>query len=301
MKVGPFASLAEMARKAPLDEVFSQTLKEKGIEVLDQALDTFYDPARDVRQARTAVKDLEDLEDAFKALTQRPEKAFLEDEKRLEELRRNAHLEPASEHKTESGRVIEAPEEIQGGFVTRSHEPDHLDQFIKDLHHVSPLYQMVAMIPGPMSLTVKDFAREVLVATHQSLSAAAQESDSTSRAFSLLLLGGQSSSHDASAVAASSSEGQVQAEKISIDERVVPVLRDLKDRLKELALRPAVQTELTASRWITVLENQAEPQGFFGRSTQREVLREEHESWRSLGTFEARPARIWLPGGDEVL
>ena len=62
-----YRSLTEFAGQSVQNREFARTMGEKGGEIIDKAIDTFFKADRELVDARTSINELKDLEKAMKA------------------------------------------------------------------------------------------------------------------------------------------------------------------------------------------------------------------------------------------
>ncbi|MHC9540303.1 MAG: hypothetical protein AB9903_12365 [Vulcanimicrobiota bacterium] len=246
-----YKSLAEMARKNTQDSEFIWALKEAGKSVLEGAVDTFFKTDREVADARETVQDLKDLEAAMKACYDNAksiqDKAIEQKKQELADPK-NCYI---SEKWTETPKV----EMTDSGFEycgdKRIETLKGVVTFINDLHNTIPLYTCVAMVPGPMSVSVKSFAKEIMSGSYRDTGRTESSSTSSAIGGSLLLLGGGVKSMNSKSITQNDAVGSVSYQKTSTDERVMPAIMDLTSRLDEMKLNEKPDALLAADFKIT--------------------------------------------------
>ena len=110
------------------------------------------------------------------------------------------------------------------------YQPEPLQDPIAKLDQVAPLFACVAMVPGEMSSSVKNHAKELLTA----VSKASSSSSSSTRATQSRFFSESRTAEFASESSRSSSF--LQHETSTTDERIMPVLHELRMQLDQLAL-----------------------------------------------------------------
>lgn len=286
MQIGQYSSLKDFAAHAPRqDKAFAEQLGTAGQQIVDTAIRTYRDGNRTPEQADRSVADLTDLERAMKALIDRTisERAANNAALTARIADANANgvtrgeLKPGSTedlHNTTqmsvpgysaigSGYWSGSPAQIEKGtrtwtaeVVSGSMPADDamagIRKFIKDLHDVSGLYAAAVSVPGPATLTVANFAREEASASvHQSSSASVSGSSQSHGNVLLGLLASGGGSSQMSGSSASRTDGQYTYDRTSTDERLIPQMRDLADRLDQIAVVPAAPAQMTAKQGVS--------------------------------------------------
>ena len=264
-----YKSLAEMAGKVRHDKDFLGTFREKGVGILDNAVDVFFKSDREVEDARMAIEDLKDLERAMKACKVKTDKTRESNQGKArekmgviketgeglrgpeEEKLNNVESFSKRGHIIKDGRRVYGEEKVKGlsrgGWL--SVKPDGMKgvlNFIKDLHEVLPLYTCVTMVPGPMSVTVKNFAKETMKMKSKETGHSESHSASSGTAVGLLPLGAavyDSASSDISEINKSSN---MFFQKVTTDERIIPTLMDLRTRMEEMETKDSTTGEILA-------------------------------------------------------
>jgi hypothetical protein len=240
MKVQNNSSILEYCKATPVSPQFVETLKGKANEVLENAVETFFKPDREPEEGARAYNDLCDLQSGLRSLMK---DAVLSRRQNLKEARRDAKKLDSSPHRV----AVHAPKDTNTG----------LSKIVKDLHQMLPVYACVALPPGPLSASLKNTAKEFFDYAHQAQ--AKSESSHSSEAsaigasaaasFATTLFGGSQSSGESIFRSRASSQGQSYAtgsESASAsggtstaDERVMPMLHDLRYRVSEMAFSPS--------------------------------------------------------------
>ena len=260
-------SLVRLAREGSASE-YSAALKETGSAVLGNAMEVFCAMDRETEHGRLAVDQLKDLKNSLIAHIERNQtqttgnltgaKAAADKIKagqdpnhqllpaKTEELT-NATLEnrPGNTHKFLQKRWEAETTKIVTPAID---EMNGVKKFLADLTAMQGLYTAAVMIPGPLSATVKNVAKELYTSNVQSQSSASGSSHSAGAALSLLGVGGFSS--ESGFASQSSTNGNARYEKSTIDERIVPVLSELQDRLAQATVTPASTGQIEGRRGL---------------------------------------------------
>lgn len=281
MKVQQFKSLVEFARKAPMDENYTKTIRDSALGAVDQAIDTFFQSDREVSVGEKAYNDLTDVQLAFKTIKSRTRGQM---KANASEAEFTADI-IALPHKTtvdktgETDRSRYGRDFIAGIETTQytkavvapprapSFQPH--DDMSKLMDQVLPLYASVAMVPGPLSVSMKD-----QIQTLVEFGGNSQARGSSSQSSEALGLMGYSQSSSSSSFRASSRHSGF-AQSMTVDERVMPQLQKMKRLIKGLATTEPVDANIVAKGQIT---NQGqlrrtESTGFLGLSS-KEVLQD---------------------------
>jgi len=296
-----YKSLTEMAKKSPQDRKFMESFREKSIGILDNAVDVFFKSDREESEGRVAINDLMDLESAMRACAEWARKKTAENkgiiEKKAED--NNYQLEKGKTEivenqeikghygnvKLERGKIVTGDEKVMYSLPYQSDldKMEGIEKFINDLHQVLPLYTCVAMVPGPISVTVKNMAQETLKSSEASSSYSYEES--------------QTLFSSSASRSISSSSSETTGEKKSADERVIPGLMDLKARLEEMEVVKGKEGNLFARSDVEnfqTIERRTFP--VFGKKVDVDISVYKGQQDRPLEKAEYEPAHVWLPG-----
>jgi hypothetical protein len=309
-------SLTHIAREGSAKE-YKDALQARGKEILDQAVDTFFQPDREFEDARKAMAGLEDLEGSLRAHLQRTRTITKQNQAALTEKSQSIEsgqdpeiqLKPSRQEKVQNEKPLFYVSQYDKGHLKdgkivdgrrgwdkeeiRVARPEHDDmqgvgRFLADLAGVQGLYASVAMVPGPLSASVKTMAKEMMAA--QGSFSSQHSSQHSSGAVGLLPLGIYGSS-GASQGSASGSHS-LTYDKSTVDERVVPVLMDLKDRLDQATVEPATVISLQGVQEAREYVNRPT---WFGLSSRDQYLNHGTGSRRELHSQECQPERLWMP------
>lgn len=252
------SQLLKVAREGSAQE-FAHALRETGQAILANSIETFCQMDRESQQGLASVQQLKDLKNSIIASLERDTQGRAANLAAGENLREATAQGTHPQHKLE-GTKVEVVNNVaslayKGGTVyetlQRTFKPESavlhnptvdemkgVKAFLADLNSVMGLYTAAVMIPGPLALSVKNFAKEVADGHFQASSTASGVS--ASRGFL------RRSSSAFSEV--SEAEGTQHYEKTTVDERVVPVLTELQDRLAQVSVVPASEASLSADR-----------------------------------------------------
>ena len=309
-------SLVRFAREGSAAE-YAAALKGTGSAVLSNAMEVFCAMDRETENGRAAVDQIKDLKNSLIAHIERNQTetstnlvganavaakitAGQDPTHKLEaakvETLKNAPLE------NRPNRVYDHLRKDWGAETTKVEVPaldgmSGLKKFLADLTAMQGLYTAAVMIPGPLSATVKNVAKELYTSNQRSSSSASGSSQAEGAVLSLLGVGGFGS--DSSFSSQSNSSGSARFEKSTIDERVVPVLGELQDRLAQTTVVPATSGAVQGRRHL---------QEYSGKSTwfgAGKVVFEDRESYtseytdtrikRDFEAFEYQPGHVRIP------
>jgi len=295
-------SLEEYATQSPQNSEFTKNLRNKGKEILEQAVDTFFSTGKRSDEVKESIANLKDLEKAVAtciAATMEKAEAHTTEAK-AKAVNMNTTM---GKLKSEEQTMIK----YEGTKAKRvfSKETARCDcgelpslsgikGFLKDLHSVIPLYACACMAPGPMAETVKNFARESMTGSMEASSHSSMKADMAGAGLSLLKAAGMTGS--ARGVSDSHMEGQVSYDKSTTDERIVSTLMDLESRIGMMKNEPATEGEIYAERDVTDYKNVGLIRERYDDVLRPWILKRDYET-RSIEKFEVVPQHIWLPDG----
>jgi hypothetical protein len=254
MHIQKYPSLVEMARKAPLDDTYAPKFRKAAIGAFDNAIDTFFQQDREVAEGRQAYDDLTDVQLALKTVMKRANK----------ETRANWSAAIALAEKTpvpetvsieigpsewdrdfpESSRNVKkitTYEKVETGKVD-SPELSRIKKLADRMNQLLPIYASAAMVPGPMSVSVKNQLQELI--SFESSSSSSSSTVTKQEGFSLLPL--RQTSKKTVSHSGSRSHTESSYSKTPIDERVVPELHSLREAFGRLDLTAAEETNIYA-------------------------------------------------------
>lgn len=278
-------SLQTLAKQGTPQE-FQSALQQEGCQILDQAILTFCNPTRETEQGEQAVAKLRELTGSIRTYLERQQASIEQNLQELKSsIAQTTGLQARHEENSPDGktkvvhsqeglglRVMGGPVAVEDLSITRekgqhyilSHRPansvvgkdtrfvpDHslegMKRFLTDWSQVQGLYTAAVLIPGPLALSVKNFAAEQMTATNHSQSSYLE--GSSSRKFFGL------SRSSSAASGQSSQDSQVEYTKTTVDREVVPVLNDLQARLEQVKVVPQVELGVEASHYQETFES----------------------------------------------
>jgi hypothetical protein len=237
--------LYTLAKTATAEEMCT-ALQEDGVAILDNALSVFCDPDRTIQSGQGAVDDLIDLKRSL-AQAQRTNEMRVDSAEenlkaRMESIQQGkdpeVSLRGASVEKLQHARPDWVPEKQFVGVrrvwseekleesdgVNRASFSDH-HKFIRDLAAIQGLYAAVAMIPGPISASVKTVPKESLTAGTSSQAELSSSGSSLAMGIPFVSMSKESTTFRHNA------EGNLETTRSTVDEKVIPRLLELKERL----------------------------------------------------------------------
>ncbi|HEY4001424.1 MAG TPA: hypothetical protein VGO93_21300 [Candidatus Xenobia bacterium] len=304
MQIGSFASLKDFAVRAPQqDREFCDAISDAGKRVIKNALQTYSKANRSRQESDAAVDDLTDLERAFKAVVDRTTHETADNQAKISatvqqlnstgqadgRLRASQTTPLSNEHQHQvpgwhcygssyygnngdTDKVIERGTQVlqaetAAPVLPKTDELTGLRSFIGDLHTVAGLYAAAVAIPGIPSVTVDSFAREEMDSTAQEHDNSSFSGTQNSAAASLLLLGGQRSTSSVAGGSTTDASSVRHFDKTSTDERIVPVLRDLTERLDQAQIAPAQDGAINGYQNVHETRTDVQHYGMFKRKT----------------------------------
>jgi hypothetical protein len=311
MQVGYYGSLLEFAAKAPIqDQSFADTLREKGQKILAAARDTYSDPKRTREAGATAMADVTDLERAMKEIVNRTKAERAENGQKLEQTIDHLNqtgvadgtLHPAGTVSVSSEKEATLPgcrngdwqkgltngrltyqDEVAGPIRPAFDKMEGVSAFIVTLHDVAGLLD-AAFESRPSHLNVNTFAREESLAASHQESSSNIEGSSAERSSVLLGLGATRASNSQMAGSShSAADSNFAFDKTTTDERIIPVLRDLIERLDQTSIYPAEHCAVRGYQVVSgVRINTVEPSGMLALFKSAKTV-ESPMSW--MGTY----------------
>lgn len=260
-------TLTDLVRNKPVDKCLVEQFKQQAGGVLERARDVFRKTGRTAAETDDVVRQLKDLENAVKLNVDQRSKVYQENRQaaaqRFDDLKANGLARgevrpPYSEKLTDAPRM-EIPnwKPIGPAIVhdgVRKYGAEELRSFdsadffgirvdpgtaafIKDVHDLAGLFSCLGALNGPVSVTVGNFARE-----HEESEFHADGSVHASEHG--LFQGGSSSSEG-------HEEGRSTYDKTSTDERILPMILDLGDRVQQASVSKGSDIKIVASRYVT--------------------------------------------------
>jgi hypothetical protein len=314
MKVPAYSSLNEMMRKAPLTQETVSEFRDRALQAVDHAVDIFFQPDREVADGKKAYDQLSDVERALRSYQGRFERESQQVNQELQAKMGAIAVKDfrGSVGKTDSllpdGKPLEVGfREVNSSYPRMSQEmrdirPEQgrVGALIAKMSEVLPLYGSVAMVPGPLAVSLKDHLKESLQWKNEGSSA--QFSSAEEEAYRLLTLSAAKKEVRSSASSSSREEGRM--ETSTIDERVMPGLHEIRTSLLGLAQAPEESVQFSQSSYVKEYETKQVQEGMLW--WKEDVTRYTEVNQGNLtqsGSGLARPARLHLDGefGNEGL
>lgn len=311
------SELVRVAREGTAEQ-YVATLKETGSAVLGNALEVFSKMDRETEEGRISVDQLKDLKNSLIAHIDRNQKATQANEVQL---KADVQAVNAGSHpsvklagaKTEE-LTNEASQLKKGGpayanlkrevsaqeALVNAPEVDAMSgakKFLADLTAVQGIFAAAALVPGPLSLTVKNVAKELYSSQSQTSGSVSGSSQASGAGVSLLALGAGGFSSESNFSGQVNSQSGARYEKVTLDERIIPVLGELQDRLSQATVVPATQGIIEGRHNVTETEGKS---GIFGgmkfkTEIATTVSYYDHRIKTTLASQEFQPAHVRLP------
>lgn len=280
--------LIQVAREGNAGQ-FAKTLEETGTAVLSNAIETFCKVDRETTQGEESVRQLSDLKSAIALAIRRNDETTKANRASASQRAFQINQGEVPQYPLKKASVVDlhnAKSDLKCGreyellrrefsaeaatvHAPKPSELSGLQQFLVDLNSIQGLYTAAVMVPGPLSLTVKNFARETADSQAKSFS------HFTSDASSDRLFG----SGQATAQGSSESSQSSHYEKTTVDERVIPMLSELRERLAQASVvseQPlridATRTEKEATGFKTFILRRTVFNDFFGKEEKNRLL-----------------------------
>lgn len=257
MKLDGYSNLTEMMRKAPMTAQTVEEFRDKAMQALDHAVDVFFKPEREVAEGKAAYDQLTDVERALRAYQGR----FRQDQGKVNE-KAQSMLETGvkprqreevgqTESALKNGKPL-ANGMREFGYSSANvrrldelgHETTSIARLADKMGKVLPIYGSVAMLPGPLAVSLKDHLKETLQWNNSSSSSSRTRVEQES--FRLLTLSASKRLVTSQSSSESSSSGK--AETTTVDERVMPGLHEIRAGLSELGFEDAQSTTFSVSQ-----------------------------------------------------
>jgi hypothetical protein len=314
MQVSSFSNLNEMMRKAPLDAPTVSKFRNQALLAVDQAIDTFFKPEREVAEGKEAYDQLSDVERALRSYQSR----FQNESKQVLANSRDQVNKLSDQSKSFRGDVGETasllPEgkslkngfrQVSPGYLrapeppSTAYEQADIGSIVKEMSQVLPLYASVAMVPGPLSVSLKDHIKQSLQWSTRSSSQS--QSNMQEEAFRLLTLSASKKTvHSASG---SQSQSQGKAETTTADERVLPGLHAIRSAITKLGYAPEIKAKFKQTTSVTEWEKVEVEHGFIFKKKETELQEVNKGELEAGGETVVVPGRLALNGtaGNEGL
>ncbi len=260
-------------RRAPLNQKTVEQFRNQALQVVDNAIDVFFEPEREVADGKAAYDQLTDLQRALQAYTTR----ITREQKGLHEAFYAAATEAAGQgHPYGEFEVGETPslvpdgKPLKNGFrlvssarAERVRAPEmNMEQYgelAQRMSSVLPLYGSVAMVPGPLAVSLKDHLKETL--QWSSSSQASSQSSAEQETFRLLTLSAGKKRVSSSGSSSSSEKGELS--RTTADERIMPGLHQIRNDVASLGFLPAKSMEYKVTQQVREYETTSHIEGFF--------------------------------------
>ena len=260
--------LVELALQGTAEE-YHAALQETGSAVLGHALEVFCDTNRETPDGAAAAKQLLDLKNSVIAHLRRNKEETAGNAEALQDKAAaitdgTDPLLLLSDSKIERLRNVPLWGDTSGctyKYLERHSEREKVDietpaldpmggvrKFLTQLNGVLGLYTAAVMIPGPLSATLKTVSQQLSSSHSQFDSSSSGSSQAEGVAISLLGLGAYGSASESSSQAKGSSDAE--SRSTTIDERIVPVLGELQERLAQASVVPASEGKIVAKQSI---------------------------------------------------
>lgn len=324
------SNLVRLAREGSASE-YAAGLKDTGAAILGNAVEVFCSMSRETEHGKEAVEQLKDLKNSLMSHIERQRASTAANRAGAKDAADSLQRGENPKYQLQAGHTevlkdtvpvtcragaVKELKRVTGAEFAQVQAPSFdemagVKKFLADLTAVQGLFTASVMIPGPLSATVKNVAKELYTSNSQSQSSVAGSSHAGGAALGLLGIGGFSS--DSSVAGQSSSSTQARYEKSTVDERVVPVLSELQDRLSQTTVVPASSSKLVARRSVEESSGKASWGGLgsvkytsIGSQVQSSWVRldtvlepnfasHDNRATRLLETLEYQPEHIRLP------
>jgi hypothetical protein len=261
----------------------ADTFRDRGTEVIDNAVALFYKRDKTAADALKAVQDLKDLQNALSAVQRRVREERANNERALPANMQKLLSNGISSEGAKFASDIRAPTDAMAG-ITR---------FVSDMAEAVGFFSCVAMSPDPLTASVVSVVPETLrqAKSHTEREGWTSDSQQADRHSSYAVSGRvglfSSSYHESgarsSSVHQSSAAGSravdkresLEYDRVPIDAEVMPMLLSLRDRLQEItalggtdivvserssgAGQPFTQAMQPARLWLPVEPGEAPP------------------------------------------
>lgn len=300
MQIQAFPNLNEMMRKAPLNPETVNQFRDQALQSIDHAIDTFFKPEREVAEGKQAYDKLVDVQRALRSYQSRFQS---ESQQVSSEFQKISH---SLEKRDFDGDVGESPSLLPDGKPLKdghrtvrtgevrvndrrdiSDEQGRIAKVVAKMGEVLPSYGSVAMVPGPLSLSLKDHIKESL---QWSIKGESQtNTNMQEEAYRLLTL--SHSKKSVHAGSSSSSESSGKQETTTVDERVLPGLHEIRAAISQLGYAEPVTTGF--NRYDSVRESDK-----VTYSTGIWAWKKEHTDWQTVnqGSLVASGSAVSIPG-----
>lgn len=283
-----YSSLTDMARNAPMTRETVNQFRDRALQTVDGAIDTFFHPEREVKEGKEAYDKLTDLERALRVYGGRysDECKDLYSQFSSAVTAAGGHQEGSRKQVGATASMLPDGKALNNGYrevsvdiglgynnlssVRHDTNPElaRLQAITQKMSDVLPLFGSVAMVPGPLSASLKDTIKQSLQWSAQSttVSQASVEKET----LRLLTLGyGQSKS---TSVGSSSVKSEGKAESMTADERVMPGLHDIRQAIAGLGHAQGTEKTFQITQKVKEWEQSTKTTGAWFWKDQHQVL-----------------------------
>lgn len=266
-------TLTETMRRAPLNQKTVELFRNQALKVVDNAIDVFFEPEREVADGKAAYDQLTDLQRSLQAYTTR----ITGEQEKLHQAFYAATKEAAGQgHEPGRFDVGEAPSLVPDGKPLKDGYREVWDvrtdrvrplemnmeqygELAQKMSSVLPLYGSVAMVPGPLAVSLKDHLKETL--QWSSSSQASSQSSAEQETFRLLTLSAGKKQVRSSGSSSASEKGEMS--RTTADERIMPGLHQIRNDVASLGFLPAKNLEHKLTQQVREYEKTSHIEGFF--------------------------------------
>ena len=306
MKVPSYSNLNEMVRKAPMNAETIAQFRDRALQAVDQAIDTFFQPDREVADGKKAYDELSDVERALRSYQSRFQRESQEAEKNVSAEAAKLKGENFEGPVGATSSMLPDGKPLQDGFrrvssyspnVSRlsdlSEETQSMKALIAQMSEVLPLYGSVAMVPGPLAVSLKDHLKQSLQWKTESNSFSSSSAEE--EAYRLVTLSAGKKSIQSRSSSSRQEEGRL--ETTTIDERVMPGLHDIRASLAGLGHSPEEKNQFSLNTKVTEFEKQRVKEGMLWWKSEEDEWNQVNQGYlKQEGQAVGRPARMHLHG-----
>lgn len=311
MNIKAKQNLNTMMRKAPLNEKTVSKFRDQALQTIDDAIDTFFKPEREVSEGKAAYDKLTELQGALRSYQGRFQSESKKVDKNYKKTVNEGTLKSSRDNVGKTDSLLPDGKPLENGVrdIDRArinhprrpdirHEQDAITQVLSKMGDVLPLFGSVAMVPGPLSVSLKDHIKETLQWSFKSSSSS--QTNMNEEAFRLLTL--SASKKKVTGYSSSKSENSGSAETMTVDERVMPGLHEIRSSIAQMGYEGPVSQEWSRTQRVDEFERITKPEGFW--LWKKDVTRSYEANRGSLkaeGTVQTLPGRVHLnasPGNE---
>lgn len=270
MKLDGYSSLTEMARKAPMTPQTVQQFRNAALQTVDHAIDVFFKPEREVAEGKSAYDAMTDLERSLRAYSNRLQGETTVLNQQFDEKIKELTVETKKEEHVQGESLLPDGKPLKDGTRTTTPaynynrgegkvdvEVSHIKNLVEKMGSVLPLYGSVAMVPGPLSVSLKDHIKETMKYSLQGHA----ESRSTMEQESFRLLTLSAGKKQVTTVNRSDVNAGAKSETTTIDERVMPGMHDIRTAIAGLGFSKAQDQKYSVRQEVVECDRRQETQG----------------------------------------